>query len=122
MQAFDYAFQASNMLFAHKVWYLTFKFDRMLVRVPVCGPFPSSYSDEAAFVWYVNDVVPDQALCVLSVGVLDQGTDTRPSWLDVGSPHNDVGAQVVVNLVKNELDVFLRRRRGVSHLEKSDWI
>ena len=88
--------------------------------LPVCGPFPSSYSDEAAFVGNVYDVVPDQALCVLGVGVLDQGTDTRPSRLDVGSPHNDVGAQVVVNLVKNELDVFLRRRRGVGHLESSD--
>lgn len=72
----------------------------------VRGPLAAGDGEETTG-RHVDEVVPDEALRVLGVGVLDEGPQAAPRTEDVAPPDADVRAEVVPHLVEDPLDLLL---------------
>ncbi len=67
---------------------------------------PTGDGDHAG--WrHLDDVVSRKALRVGGVRVGDEGADAAPRRQHVATPNVHVGAQIVANLLQNELDLRL---------------
>lgn len=80
--------------------------NRLLRHRPVRRPLSSSDSEQAGL-GDVDQVVPDERLGVLRVGVSDERSESRPGGEDVSTADLNLRREVVLDLVENPLDLRL---------------
>lgn len=80
--------------------------DALLGHLTIRGPFAAGAGEEAGG-GDVDEVVADEGLGVLRLGVFDEGSDAGPGCEDVASADVDVGGQVVADFLKDPFDGFL---------------
>lgn len=80
--------------------------DRLLRHRAVSCPFPSGDREETTL-RDIDQVVTNEGLGVLRVGILDERPQSRPCRENVSATNSDIRREVVANFVEDELDLLL---------------